>query len=127
MITSNETITTLSSNLFIHTINYQKILDIANGNRAFIRQYNDLARKLFTSLPKDYAEALRAYDSEKLRKLAHNSRATIELLEIKALGVEIENGKILLKNKANESVLNISINEVKIICDQMLSFFADKF
>ncbi|MCU0443447.1 MAG: response regulator [Microscillaceae bacterium] len=108
-------------------INYKKVIEISNGNKAFIKRYNELAIKMFEDLSTEYALALRTKDAEKLRKLAHNIRATIQLLEVKAIESEIEHGKLLLQNTATTpQQINESIVWIKEAAKIMINFLQSK-
>jgi PAS domain S-box-containing protein len=121
---TNDTLTLMISS---ENINYKKVIEISNGNKAFIKRYNELAIKIFEELSTEYAISLRTKDAEKLRKLAHNIRATIQLLEVKAIETEIENGKILIQNATTTpQQINESIAWIKEACKIMIAFLQSK-
>jgi PAS domain S-box-containing protein len=110
------------------SINYKKIIEISGGNKAFIRRYNTLALDIFTQFPIDYKEALLKKDFEKLRKIAHNIRATIGLLELKALEEEIQNGKNMIteNNDLQPTHIHHSIQKVEELCKEYVEFIESK-
>ena len=98
-------------------INFKKIVEISGGNKAFIRKYKELSEKIFKEFPINYKEALTEQDYEKLRKMSHNIRATIGILDLYALDVEIQNGRRLLKeDKPDNQELKTSIGIVEKLC-----------
>lgn len=98
-------------------INYQKVIEISGGNKAFIRKYNQLAIKVFTDFPDEYAYAILNQDFEKLRKIHHNIRATIGLLDLKDLEQEIQTGRNLLQaSELDEAEIAKTIKIVKTLC-----------
>ncbi|MEO1654914.1 MAG: ATP-binding protein, partial [Bacteroidota bacterium] len=100
-------------------INFNKIIEISGGNKAFIKRYKELAHKIFREFPVDYKDALQALDYEKLRKINHNIRATIGILGLYALDVEIQNGKRLLKEVQldDKEEIDKSIKIVQKLCN----------
>jgi PAS domain S-box-containing protein len=101
-------------------INYQKIVDISGGNKSFIKRYNELAIKLFTEYPQEYEQAFQEKNLERLRKISHNARATIGLLEFTALDDEIKKGKKLLQDSSNLPEIAQNIRSVKLLCRKVL-------
>ncbi|MDX2304399.1 MAG: PAS domain-containing protein [Microscillaceae bacterium] len=98
-------------------INFKKIIEISGGNKAFIRKYKELSQKIFQEFPVNYEEALLTRDYEKLRKMNHNIRATIGILDLYALDVEIQNGRRLLKEeKTDEQEIRSSISIIQKLC-----------
>ncbi|NJO01670.1 MAG: hypothetical protein HC880_08235 [Bacteroidia bacterium] len=100
-------------------INFKKIIEISGGNKAFIHKYNDLTKKAFEQFANEYETSLRARDFDKLRKLNHNIRATVELLDLYYLDAEITKGKDLIQHENTpENEIEASINLVKELCAQ---------
>lgn len=99
-------------------INVKKIIEISGGNKTFIRKYNELTEKVFKEFPDEYKEALLERDFDKLRKLSHNIKATVELLELHHLDAEINLGKELLKDtESPKAHIEKSIRNVKELCE----------
>ena len=112
----------------IKGINYKKVIDISGGNKAFLRHYNSLAVKMFTEFPAEYEEALEKPDKEKLSKITHGVRATLELLELDDFKKEIQTGKDLIKSKKpDKEKIRETIDAVKNLCREYLDFFKDKY
>ena len=81
------------------------------GNKAFIRKYKELSEKIFKEFPISYKEALNELDYEKLRKMNHNIRATIGILDLYALDLEIQNGRRLLKEDKPDTPRTSEFNQ----------------
>ncbi len=128
--TSNNNLThkPSSQNTKSGAINYQKVIEISGGNKAFIRKYNQLAVKVFTDFPDDYAYAILNLDFEKLRKIHHNIRATIGLLDLKDLEQEIQTGRDLLQtNELDEAAIAKTIKAVKTLCKSYSEYLNSYF
>ncbi len=109
-------------------INYQKVIEISGGNKAFIRKYNQLAIKVFTDFPDEYAYAILNQDFEKLRKIHHNIRATIGLLDLKDLEQEIQVGRKLLQaREIDETAVAKTIKTVKALCKAYAEYLNSYF
>lgn len=108
------------------SISIKRIIDISGGNKQFIKKYTSLAAGMFTDFPKDYQGALLQNDVEKLRKIHHNIRATIGLLELHDLEDEIQRGRKIMKDdNQNSDAQTISINNVKKLCIIYLKYIQE--
>ncbi len=99
-------------------INYKKVIEISGGNKAFIRRYKELATRIFQELPRDYEQGLVNQDQEALRKICHNMRATIGLLDLHGLDSEMVKVRNLLRdNRLDRLEIENSIKKVYFLCE----------
>jgi PAS domain S-box-containing protein len=105
-----------------YAINYQKIIEMAKGNTQFEAEFITMYIDSLKEFKKKYKQALLTHDIAALKKLMHNAKVTLTMIEAQALLTEVYNIRTLMENGIpSEDRLEESIQEIEAGCNTMIA------
>lgn len=107
-------------------MNYNRILELAEGDNTFIVALLNENIKIFDELKTTYADAMKNNDLKALKFVNHRAHSCIQLLDIQDLGNETKKGEeLILYPDENKELIDKNVLEVKRLCDEVIKELQD--
>ncbi|CAN5621497.1 hypothetical protein BH23BAC1_BH23BAC1_04710 [soil metagenome] len=103
-------------------MNFNKILEIADGDQNFINLITKENIKLYEEFKGSYSIAMKNGDLPHLKFINHRTTSSIQLLEIFELGVKIKEGQNLIsKKRQDQKLIDKNIEDVNQLCKKVIN------
>ncbi len=110
-----------------YTINYQKIVEMAKGNRQFEEEFITMYMETLVRIKLQYRQALLTHDLVALKKLIHDAKVTLTMIEADALLNEVLALKAIMETSIpSEDRIQASIQEIETGCNTILEDLAQR-
>jgi hypothetical protein len=108
-------------------MNFNKILEIADGDQDFIRLITRENIKLYEDFKGSYGNAMKNGDLAQLKFINHRTSSSIILLEMFELGSKIKEGeKLISKKHPDIKLIEKNVKEVNIMCEELIIELKEK-